>query len=173
MCGCGQRTRLSTRNRPDLGHVKGQPLTYVNGHNARGTGQWRISVEDRGFETACHIWLGSKDLRGYGQASNDGQVEPTHRIAYARVHGPVPAGMDIDHLCRIPSCCNPAHLEAVTHAENNRRGAGTKLTKSQALAVRAGERPHREIAMAYGISQRTVRSIKNGETWVTDMEAAA
>ncbi len=32
--------------------------------------------------------------------------------------GPIPAGMEIDHLCRNRACAAPAHLEAVTHHEN-------------------------------------------------------
>jgi hypothetical protein len=45
---------------------------------------------------------------------------------YELVVGPIPDGLEIDHLCRVPSCCNPEHLEAVTHAENMRRGAAAR-----------------------------------------------
>lgn len=41
---------------------------------------------------------------------------------YEHVKGPVPDGLELDHLCRVHNCVNPAHLEAVTHAENVRRG---------------------------------------------------
>ncbi|MDP2917085.1 MAG: HNH endonuclease signature motif containing protein [Dehalococcoidia bacterium] len=49
-----------------------------------------------------------------------------HKFAYETLVGPVPEGKELDHLCRNPPCVNPAHLEPVTHQENDIRGiAGT------------------------------------------------
>lgn len=45
-----------------------------------------------------------------------------HRITYERLVGPIPDGLQIDHLCRNRACCNPAHLEPVESGENTRRG---------------------------------------------------
>lgn len=78
---------------------------------------------------ACWPWTGVLDSAGYGSF----QWAPrrrtmSHRIAYILQRGAVPAGLVLDHLCRNRQCCNPAHLEAVTHAENIHRGAAATKT---------------------------------------------
>ena len=76
----------------------------------------------------CWTWLGGKNKLGYGHfwAGPDMPQRRVmaHRFAYESVVGPIPPGLHIDHLCRNPSCVNPAHLEPVTLAENTRRGVG-------------------------------------------------
>lgn len=76
----------------------------------------------------CWLWIGTRDRRGYGRFAavwRDGKVL-AHRWAYETFVGPVPDGLELDHLCRTPACVNPAHLEPVTHAENVRRGAAAQ-----------------------------------------------
>lgn len=73
-------------------------------------------------QTNCLVWVGATNNKGYGIVAIDGGVQLAHRIAYAAVNGPIPDGLVIDHVCRVRNCINPAHLEAVTQAENNRRG---------------------------------------------------
>lgn len=53
-----------------------------------------------------------------------------HRVAYESLVGPIPADMEIDHLCRVRNCINPAHLEAVTQDENKRRTTGLRYNKT-------------------------------------------
>lgn len=83
---------------------------------------WRERFWQRVEKTdGCWLWRGG--LRnGYGVLSIDGRKEYAHRISFAIHRGSVPTGLDLDHLCRTPKCVNPDHLEAVTHAENIRRG---------------------------------------------------
>ena len=78
-------------------------------------------------ENGCWIWTAAKDGHGYGQFCTGGRRSKTaaHRWSYERHVGPIPAGLDLDHLCRVPACVNPEHLEPVTRAENTRRGAVT------------------------------------------------
>jgi hypothetical protein len=64
--------------------------------------------------TGCWLWCGTLNEKGYGHLGS----EYVHRFAWAAVHGPIPSGMAIDHLCRVRCCCNPEHLEAVTPWEN-------------------------------------------------------
>ena len=70
----------------------------------------------------CWEWTGWRTL-GYGQFGIHGKVRGAHRISYEWHVGPIPDGMEIDHLCRNPGCVNPAHLEPVTDRENKRRVA--------------------------------------------------
>jgi hypothetical protein len=72
-------------------------------------------------ETPCVIWTGAK-ARGYGVRHHDGKMRLVHRLAYEAVHGPIPEGLVIDHLCKVKACYNVAHLEAVTQRENLLRG---------------------------------------------------
>lgn len=70
----------------------------------------------------CWPWTMARQDSGYGRARLPGYpTMPAHRVAYMLANGPIPDGYHIDHLCRNPPCCNPAHLEAVTPAENHRR----------------------------------------------------
>jgi hypothetical protein len=59
---------------------------------------------------------------GYGGFRYDGRRMGAHRAAYELLVGPIPDGMDIDHLCRNRRCVNPAHLQPVTRSENLSRG---------------------------------------------------
>lgn len=71
-------------------------------------------------------WLWTAGVNGpYGRFLwSRGSAFYAHRVAYTLLVGQVPIDLDLDHLCREPLCCNPAHMEPVTHAENIRRGAG-------------------------------------------------
>jgi hypothetical protein len=86
---------------------------------------------DRGEEWECWPWVGRTTKAGYGQISlgkYDGQrTLYVHRVAYELLVGTIPEGLVIDHLCCNRTCCNPAHLEPVTHAENVRRGSSRRF----------------------------------------------
>lgn len=73
----------------------------------------------------CWLWTGSVTLQGYGIFGLPGASE-AHRASYLLFKGPIPEGLEVDHLCFVRPCVNPAHLEAVTHEENIRRGVAAK-----------------------------------------------
>lgn len=75
-------------------------------------------------ENGCWEWVGNTDSQGYGRLTNRAtrKMAGAHRFMYERLVGPVPAGLTLDHLCRNRACCNPSHLEPVTHRENALRG---------------------------------------------------
>lgn len=84
----------------------------------------------------CWIWTGYCAPSGHGHitlSAEEGRAL-VHRVTYMAVNGTVPEGLELDHLCRVPACCNPSHLEAVTHGENVRRGRAGDAVRERAAA---------------------------------------
>lgn len=77
---------------------------------------------DRRGDDECWLTTGTISAKGYGRIWLSGRHYTLHRVVYELLVGPIPKGMQIDHLCRVRACSNPAHLEPVTPAENTRRG---------------------------------------------------
>ena len=69
----------------------------------------------------CWLWSGPRSGR-YGAACLGGKVRKAHKVVYEFLKGPVPAGKELDHLCRNRYCVKPEHLEPVSHRENILRG---------------------------------------------------
>lgn len=78
----------------------------------------KVDVSD-----GCWEWLASRDPNGYGHFNVKPRVPAlAHRLAFEFLRGPIPKGLQIDHLCRVRHCVNPFHLEPVTRRENILRG---------------------------------------------------
>lgn len=167
-CGCGEETRLASQSSARNGWIAGQPLRYVHGHHRRLSGV-PFTVEDRGYSTPCHMWARTRSVGGYGRtAEGPRRSVAAHVVYYERAHGPIADGLELDHLCGQRACVNVDHLEAVTHAENVRRGKLTKLTALQIVAIRAVPRSRgsgRALAVEFGVSPTTISDIRNGKTW--------
>jgi hypothetical protein len=76
----------------------------------------------------CWLWTAYVSPKGYGTFSFGGKACASHRFSYQMLIGPIPDGLQIDHLCRVRHCVNPAHLEPVTSLENSRRGIAGLVT---------------------------------------------
>jgi hypothetical protein len=85
----------------------------------------QIVIEPEG----CWIFTGHTNkpgIHGYGVLAHEGGRVLVHRFMYEQYVGPIPEGLEIDHLCRRKRCCCPDHLEPVSHAENVRRAVGIR-----------------------------------------------
>src|SRR5215203_5735061 len=85
-------------------------------------------------ENGCWVWTGGKSA-GYGKFhAHKGRYtnnQSVHTILYRMRNGAIPDGLMLDHLCRNAACCNPAHLEPVTCAENTLRGISPSAFNSR------------------------------------------
>ena len=80
-------------------------------------------------ETGCCIWTGSHVGKvGYGYFWSKSGSCRAHKFCYESIIGPVPKGMELDHLCRNTLCVLPYHLEPVSHLENVRRGVSSETS---------------------------------------------
>ena len=84
---------------------------------------------DGPLQTACWCHPKAKSGKGadaagggYGTVVLAGKKITAHQALYQFFVGPVPDGLELDHLCRVRPCANPLHIEAVTHTENVLRG---------------------------------------------------
>lgn len=89
-------------------------------------------VDRSAGDDECWPWTGSTNGFGYGRLSLGGRYVYAHRVAYECEVGEIPEGLVLDHLCRNRLCCNPAHLEAVTHRVNILRGTSPAAARAAA-----------------------------------------
>jgi len=127
-CGCGQKTEICTHTSKARGHVRGQPLRYIQSHNFLSPKQniaerfWS-KVDIRGKDE-CWNWKEGTFRNGYGAYRIGKKKYKAHRIAWELANGREPkSNMFIAHapiVCHNPSCCNPAHLSEKDVTSNNR-----------------------------------------------------
>lgn len=93
-------------------------------------------------KSGCWIWKLKKDKYGYGIGAfrGDGVCKyfKAHRLAFKAFKSKLLKRLELDHLCRVPACCNPDHLEQVTHAENVRRGMAPSMIRARSKTCQVG-----------------------------------
>lgn len=166
-CGCGQKTTIPVKSNKGLGRVKGVPMRYVNGHF------WHMRLKNIRYSvdpvTGCWDWVGEPNASGYGTQWDGEKNVPAHVYVYERVRGPIPEGLEPDHLCRNTMCVNPDHMEPVTHAVNTQRRPCVKLTMDLVRKIRSEYTPKRgeraRLARIYNVSWTAINQIIKGELW--------
>ena len=98
-------------------------------------------------DSGCWYWRCAIDAQGYGVTTIKNGTRLVHRIVYENLVKSVPPGFELDHLCRCKSCCNPYHLEIVTHQENVKRGLAGKNTI---------------------LAAKTMTTCKKGHAWISE-----
>jgi hypothetical protein len=85
---------------------------------------------------SCWNWTAAMGKAGYGRFRYDNHLGMAHKFAYEMIHGAVPVGMDIDHICHNTGCVNPAHLRLTTRKQNSEHRSGANSnSKSGVLGV--------------------------------------
>lgn len=136
-------------------------------------------VSRRGSDE-CWEWTGAISA-GYGTVRWNGKNTTAHRVAWELTHGPIAEGLVVRHLCR-GQCCNPAHLELGTHAQNMRdtirdgtvargeRHWKSNLTDAQVRDIKRRLESYtrglgKQLAEEYGVSAAAISTIKLGQRW--------
>jgi hypothetical protein len=110
-----------------------------------GHKDWTELIQITGF---CWLWIGTVKDSGYGQYKRSSIA---HRVVYEALVGPIPEGLELDHLCKIKNCVNPDHLEPVTGQVNVARAKRVeigerKVIEHDLVAERRAKRSQRTLS---------------------------
>lgn len=119
---------------------------------------------DYNADGGCWEWTGAKNALGYGRVrSETGDGVYAHRAMFELVVGPIPAGLNLDHLCRNTRCVNPDHLEPVSQRENVLRGVGPFAQKARKTHCVRGHEFTAENTYMLDANRRNCRTCRNSQ----------
>ena len=133
-------------------------------------------------EAGCWIWMGSSQVRGYGEIISNNRKYLAHRASYEAFVGQIPKGMYVCHACDNVACVNPNHLFLGTQKQNlqdmktkgrstrGEKNAMSKLTENDVRIIKKffftkEDVADKEIAKLYNVCRQTINSIRNGRKW--------
>lgn len=79
------------------------------------------------------IWTGAITSDGYGSIRVSGRMVGAHRYAWEQANGPIPEGMNVDHICHTPVCVNADHLRLANTVQNMQNRSGSNRGRKHAL----------------------------------------
>lgn len=135
------------------------------------------NIDQKGADE-CWEWKGNQRA-GYGRFKFQGKLYGATRLMWRLTYGTDPTGQLVCHSCDNPSCCNPSHLFLGTDADNNQdkeqKGRGNhpkgednglaKLDESTVIDIFTSTESNRDLAAKYGVTDVTVRNIRDRKTW--------
>lgn len=114
----------------------GRPIMSMP--SPRTTASQRLDANSKRADDGCLEWQGFRNRHGYGETYSGGSRKMAHRMAYELVHGPIPSGRYVDHICGNTACIEVSHLRLATPGENVQYQ--TKLNRSNTSGFRGAYR---------------------------------
>lgn len=131
------------------------------------------------LNTPCTIVKATSNLNEYSRTTVLNKPAYRHRVTWEEANGPIPSGMEVNHICNCKACYNLEHLELVTHKENlahsmrlgRQQGKlGLKEIREIRILLDSSDLTQKDIAEMYGVTQSLISRIKTGKrnAWIDE-----